>query len=78
MGRKSQQGVDWSIKSPDRGYATELRKFSKFLANEGYRESSVDCYVIFAGRYLKFGELPRPEGRGFPRHRQNLHHGYVM
>ena len=23
-------------------------------------------------------ELPRPEGRGFPRHRQNLHHRYVM
>ena len=23
-------------------------------------------------------ELPRPEGRGFPRHRQNLHHGYVV
>jgi hypothetical protein len=23
-------------------------------------------------------ELPRPEGRGFPLHRQNLHHDYVM
>ena len=23
-------------------------------------------------------ELPRPEGRGFPRHRQNLRHWYVM
>ena len=23
-------------------------------------------------------ELPRPKGRGFPLHRQYLHHGYVM
>jgi hypothetical protein len=26
----------------------------------------------------KRSELPRPKGRGFPRHRQYLHHGYVI
>ena len=72
MGRKSQQGVDWSIKHPVKDYTPQLRKFSKFLANEGYRESSVDCYTIFAGRYLKFVKTPNPTIQDATKYREHL------
>lgn len=72
MGRKSQQGVDWSIKHPVQDYAQNLRTFRKFLANEGYRESSVDCYTIFAGRYLKFVKTPNPTIQDATKYREYL------
>ena len=48
------------------------------LAGVADKTAADECQklLLFAG--YDNGELPRPEGRGFPLHRQNLHHCDVM
>ena len=53
--------------------ATEIFQGNQRRGVFGFHDKFLRDAMISISR-----ELPRPEGRSFPRHRQNLHHGYVM
>jgi hypothetical protein len=57
-------GEPWAMGGIDP--ALKCYNLNNFLVAEGLTAISPDC------------ELPPPEGRSFPFHRQNLHHRYVM
>lgn len=67
--------VDWSIKSNDSHSAIELslKRFDRYLRDQGLRESSIVDYVARTARYLKWAQTDRPTIDQLNQYREILH-----
>jgi hypothetical protein len=59
MGR-GRIAIDWTLRNSI-DLNANLRRYQRFLENEGFRQSTIDSYVGNVGRYLEFTGTDRPQ-----------------
>jgi integrase/recombinase XerD len=57
---KQRLALDWSIKSHVEDFKPTLIRYRKYLADNGFRSSTIDSYVGHVGRFLEFAQDERP------------------
>ena len=67
--------IDWSIKGNDSHSAIELslKRFDRYLRDQGLRESSIIDYVARTNRFLKWAQTDRPTTDQLNQYREILH-----
>lgn len=67
-----QNRVDWNL-SRSSNYDLGLRRFKRFLEDQGHSEATINGYLGNVKRYLKFSGTDRPSERDWQRFRDTLH-----
>jgi integrase/recombinase XerD len=57
---KQRLALDWSMKSRIEDFKPTLIRYRKYLADIGFRNSTIDSYVGHIGRFLEFAQNERP------------------
>jgi uncharacterized protein (TIGR04255 family) len=67
------EDTNWDITVPGLIFE-DVRTEYPYKEQRTTQEISLSPIASGSNKATGQSELPRPEGRGFPRHRQNLHH----
>lgn len=70
--KKRRLDVDWH-REAFVDFEMPLRRYKRYLEDQGFRESTVESYVGNAGRYLKFAKTDRPATETATLFRDTLH-----
>ena len=70
MVKKRLVTVDWTYKEAD--LDTALKHFEAHLKNRGFRQSTIDGYLVCVGIYLKFTKTERPSSEDAIKFRETL------
>lgn len=57
---KKRLALDWHIKANIGDFKPTLIRYRKYLADNGFRNSTIDSYVGHVGRFLEFAQNERP------------------
>jgi integrase/recombinase XerD len=63
--------INWDI-VPTTDFEPSLKRFRRYLENQGMRETTITGYIGNVGRYLKFAESDRPSNQDLERFRDLL------
>jgi integrase/recombinase XerD len=64
--------VDWSIKEDCDTYDIAVKRFSRFLENQGCRPNTIKSYVQYIRGYIKFCQTPEPSKEKLEEFRDQL------
>lgn len=69
---KKRLDIDWTKVDQVKDLNPALKRFRHYLKNNGFRKSTIDGYVICAGKYLEFAKTDRPLIEDATRFRETL------
>ena len=73
MAQRAKINIDWTIKSNTDDIKKELARYSKFLREEGLRESTIEGFTWKLSRYLKAIGTTRPSIQDSENYLKSLH-----
>ena len=73
MIRRTKIDVDWSIKSNSDDFKRELSRYSKYLREQGLRESTIEGFTWNTSRYLRAVDSASPSLKDAEKFLANLH-----
>ena len=73
---KKRLEVDWNQKTSI-DLSVNLKRYSRYLEDQGFRDSTIDSYVGHVGRYLKFAGTDQPHGDMATSFKDSLHERHL-
>jgi hypothetical protein len=64
--------VNWS-RTRSANFDNALKRYGRYLEEQGFRDSTVEEYAGNAGRYLRFVKTDRPSLKDYKKFRESLH-----
>lgn len=73
---KKRLEVDWDLKTSI-DLSVNLKRYTRYLEDQGFRDSTIDSYVGHVGRYLKFAGTDQPHGEMAISFKDSLHERHL-
>ncbi len=69
---KKRLGIDWKIETQIKDINPALAQFERYLRDKGFRSSTIDGYMVCAGKYLEFAKTDIPLAEDAAKFREML------